>query len=134
MYALGEIGTEVAIRGLLKALENPEWKVRLSAPSALGKIKNDGSQQGRCHPAAYILPNLLALILTDSGKEAFDALTAIQANCKFYNFTFRNARLARQNEETVQPQVTQNFYAPVTGVAGMIQGKQIVQPLPSEES
>ncbi len=37
--------------------------------------------------AAHILPNLLDLIPTCSGEDAFRALTAIQANCQFYNYT-----------------------------------------------
>jgi HEAT repeat protein len=76
--ALGKLGLEAAIPGLLRALGDEDSYVRRSAAEALGNFKKDR--------AAHILPNLLTLIPTKSGENAFRALTAIQANCKFYNY------------------------------------------------
>ncbi|MBD2576216.1 HEAT repeat domain-containing protein [Oscillatoria sp. FACHB-1406] len=76
--ALGKLGSEAAIPGLLNALEDESSRVRNSAVEAFGNLKNDR--------AAHILPHLLTLIPTESGESAFRALTAIQANCKFYNY------------------------------------------------
>ena len=76
--ALGKIGSPEAIPGLLQALKDKDLDVRWSAAEALGKIEQD--------KAAHILPNLLALIPTQSGKDALRAISNIQQNCQFYNY------------------------------------------------
>ncbi len=91
--ALGQLGSKAAIPILLQALEDLEdrWASR-SAAEGLGSFKKDR--------AAHILPNLLTLIPTKSGSDAFRALTAIQANCKFYNYDiFRSPPIPKAETE-----------------------------------
>jgi HEAT repeat protein len=76
--ALETLGSEAGIPGLLKALEDKDTFVRGSGLEGLASVKNDR--------AAYILPKLRKLIPKYSGKDAFRALTAIQYNCKFYDY------------------------------------------------
>jgi hypothetical protein len=111
--ALGKLGSEAAIPALLRVLEDELkdkdedeyfyldfYSARLSiAVEALGNFKNDR--------AAHILPNLLTLIPTKSGEDAFRALTAIQANCKFYNYDiFRSPPLPKSAAENSSGQTT----------------------------
>jgi hypothetical protein len=77
---LGKTQSAAAIPGLLKALEDQASSVRWSAAVALGRFKDDSLGERRCHRVAHILPNLLTPIPTQSGEDAFRALTAIQAN------------------------------------------------------
>ena len=86
--ALGKLGSEAAIPGLLKALADSDSDVRESAAAALGNFKDDR--------AAHVLPALLFLSLTQSGQEAFKAIQAIQANCKFYNYEIWQVHVAAQ--------------------------------------
>jgi len=87
--ALGHIGSEAAIPALLKAIEDSSESVRWSTAYALGQLKDD--------LAAHILPTLLTLLPTLSGKEAFYAIQGIQANCKYYNYEIFQAALEAQN-------------------------------------
>ena len=63
---------------MLQALADEHFWVRERAAEALGQIKQD--------KAAHILPDLLALIPTESGEEALRAISHIQQNCQFYNY------------------------------------------------
>ena len=90
------MGSDAAIPGLLAALEDEDFGLHRSAVEALGNIKDDR--------AAHILPNLLSLIPTESGEEAFRVLTAIQANCKFYNYDiFRSPPIRKSEAENSNP-------------------------------
>jgi HEAT repeat protein len=110
IFALGEIGDESVISNLIHILQTSSLDSIGTAIAILGKmqaepaipyfldiLKNDpyvrsrndiagilgGFQKER---AAHILPNLLALLPTESGEDAFRAIQGIQANCKFYNY------------------------------------------------
>nr|WP_264308883.1 HEAT repeat domain-containing protein [Nodosilinea nodulosa] len=72
--ALGQMNNKAAIDWLLVALQYGHVK----AGPALQNIKGD--------LAAYALSDLLTLIPTSSGQDAFRALTAIQNHCQFYNY------------------------------------------------
>ncbi|MEQ9548065.1 MAG: HEAT repeat domain-containing protein [Coleofasciculus sp. G3-WIS-01] len=89
-YALGEIGSERAIPALLKLLEHSDSSVCWNAAAALGNIakKDTGA-------ITQYLPHLLTLIPTDSGKNAFSVILAIQENCKFYNYEIWQEALSR---------------------------------------
>jgi TIR domain/HEAT repeats len=78
--ALGEIGSEAAIPGLLKLLEDSNSGVRWSAAVAFGNIVKNYTDTIAPH-----LPHLLTLIPTDSGQDAYRIILAIQESCKFYN-------------------------------------------------
>lgn len=86
--ALGEIGSESAIPALLAALTHKNFWTRRCAANALGKFPGDCT--------APILPQIMPLILTRVGKEAFRALTAIQAKCKFYNYEIYNYEIIQR--------------------------------------
>lgn len=103
--ALGNLGSQAAIPSLLQTLEDENSNVRSSAVKGLGKLKNDR--------AAHILPNLRTLIPTESGKDAFRALTAIQANCKFYNYDiFRSPPIPKPSPNSSQPSSVYNIHNP----------------------
>jgi hypothetical protein len=75
------IGSEAAVPGLLKLLEDPNYSVRSSLLHALPRIIEKCTNKVTPH-----LPHLLTLIPTDSGKNAYQVILAIQENCKFYNY------------------------------------------------
>jgi HEAT repeat protein len=78
---LGQLDLDQTIPALLKAFADENSSVRWVswvAADLLGNIKNVA--------IACILPQLIALIPTPSGEEAFSAMSAIQSNCKFYNY------------------------------------------------
>ena len=96
---LGNLGWDAAVPGLLQALTDEDSDVRQSVASALGNFKDDR--------AVHILPHLLTLIPTESGQVAFRALTAIQANCKFYNYDiFRSPPIPKPKAENPSAQMT----------------------------
>ena len=86
----GNLNSEAAIPDLLAALEDGDSNAWRRAAHALENFKDDR--------AAHILPHLLTLISTHSGKDAFLALTAIQANCKFYNYDIFSSPPIRKPE------------------------------------
>ncbi|NJK76217.1 MAG: HEAT repeat domain-containing protein [Microcoleus sp. SU_5_6] len=104
--ALGKLSAEATIPGLFQMLEHKDYSVRGSVLEALGNIKKDR--------ASHILPNLLTFIPTRSGYYAFRALTAIQANCKFYNYDiFRSPPASGENQQSKTgnpPGQTTNIY------------------------
>ena len=64
------IDSEHSLAELLRDLQDSNFVIRSQAAEALGKFKDNR--------AAYSLPNILTLILTESGEKAY---RAIQANC-----------------------------------------------------
>jgi HEAT repeat protein len=118
--ALGNIGDDRAIPGLLKLVEHSESYVRSSAASALGKIGDDRAIPGllklvehsesyvRCSAAHALgkiakqhaekvaphLPHLLTLIPSQSGEDFHRLILVIQAACKYYNYRIRDLSLA----------------------------------------
>ena len=110
IYALGRIKSEkstydisesenveskVSVNGLLRVLQHSDQSVRTKATEALISFKEDH--------AAHILPSLIRLLPTKSGKEALVAIQGIQANCKFYNYEIH--RKAQTRVSTVNQQV-----------------------------
>ncbi|MEW6492064.1 MAG: HEAT repeat domain-containing protein, partial [Cyanobacteriota bacterium] len=90
---LGKMQAEPAIPYFLDILENePYVRSRNDIPGVLG-----GFQRER---AAHILPNLLALIPTESGEYALRAISGIQQNCQFYNYKI----FCKQLPSVVNPQ------------------------------
>ncbi|MFM7425188.1 MAG: tetratricopeptide repeat protein [Elainella sp.] len=95
--ALSKIGYPDAVPHLIQALQNSQDWVRLRAAEALGNFKKDR--------AAHALPTLRQRI---SRKDAFRALTAIQANCKFYNYeVYQQAQARRKQARQQANQATQ---------------------------
>jgi HEAT repeat protein/energy-coupling factor transporter ATP-binding protein EcfA2 len=76
--ALGELGSEQAIPGLLKALEHQNHYVRDKVAYVLCNIYNIALPQK--------LPQLMTLLRTSAGEQAFKVMSTIQSNCKFYNY------------------------------------------------
>jgi HEAT repeat protein len=114
-WALGEIASERTIPGLFKLIEDDDRDLRESAAKALSKFKDDR--------AAHILPNLLQLLPTESGKEAFEAIQGIQSNCKFYNYEIQQAKLRK----AVQPCCLEENRASLGGGGG----KTIINQFPN---
>ena len=110
IFALGKIGDESVIPDLIHILKTSSLDSKGTAieilrkmqaepaiPYFLGILENEpyvrsrndiagvlgGFQRER---AAHILPNLLALIPTESGQYALRAIFGIQQNCQFYNY------------------------------------------------
>jgi HEAT repeat protein/energy-coupling factor transporter ATP-binding protein EcfA2 len=76
---VGKLRSKKAIPYFLRALEMIKIPgVRSVMAKALGNMAEDSS--------ASTLPHLRTLLPTHSGKDAFGALIAIQASCKFYNY------------------------------------------------
>ncbi|MBE9129375.1 MULTISPECIES: HEAT repeat domain-containing protein [unclassified Coleofasciculus] len=128
IFALGKIGDESVISNLIYILQTSSLDSKGTAIAILGKmqaepaipyfldiLENDpyvrsrnniagilgGFQKER---AAHILPDLLALLPTESGQYAFRAIQGIQANCKFYNYeiwceAIQNEKLEIKNGE-----------------------------------
>ena len=85
--ALGQISCISTLPVLLKAIEDRDLGVQQNIADALGKFKDD--------LAAHVLPKLLTLIPTESGKVAFRALAAIQKRCQFYSYKIAQWNLAQ---------------------------------------
>jgi len=86
--ALGKIGSEKAISGLLKLVEDSELYVRRKAIDAIANIAKQHTEKVASH-----LPHLLTLIPSESGTEVHRLILAIQAACKYYNYTIRQLSL-----------------------------------------
>jgi HEAT repeat protein len=107
--ALGKLGSPEAISALLTALEDEYPLMCGSVANALGQIKQD--------KAAHILPNLIALIPTQSGKGALDAISNIQRNCQFYNYEiFRKQLPPVVNPQPSGATVTNNINSEVVQI------------------
>jgi hypothetical protein len=142
--ALGKIGSERAIPGLLQLVEDSNDSVRGSAAEALGNIAKKYTEA-----IAPYLPHLLTLIPTYFGKDALRVILAIQQNCKFYNYeiwceAIQNEKLKVKNGEqeagvgqaTGGTHVT-HHYAVNTGVFQVIEkndGNVIGKQLPDRKS
>ncbi len=96
--ALGKIGSEEAISALLKLVQDSELYVRQSAADALGNIAKQHTE--KVAPHLPHLPHLLTLIPSKSGKEVHRVILAIQAACKYYNYSIRQLSLTPENSKT----------------------------------
>lgn len=128
--ALGKLGETAAIPALIRALKDEDFLVHHNAATALGNFKNDR--------AAHILPDLLELI-SQGNQAAFRALTAIQANCKFYNYEiykfynyeiYQQAQAKReqgkqQADQAAQPSMTIGSVGVLNTGSVIIHGNQI---------
>ncbi|TAG43296.1 MAG: NACHT domain-containing protein [Oscillatoriales cyanobacterium] len=85
---LGKIGSDPTIPGLFELLEDPDSDVRASAADAIANIAKQHAEKVVPH-----LPHLLTLILPKSGKEVHRLILAIQAACKYYNYSIRQLSL-----------------------------------------
>jgi hypothetical protein len=117
--ALGNIGDDRAIPGLLKLVEHSDSDVRWRAAGALGNIGDDRAIPGllklvkdsdsivrssaadalgkiakqHAEKVAPHLPHLLTLIPSESGEEFHGLILVIQAACKYYNYRIRHLSL-----------------------------------------
>lgn len=89
---LGKFGLKEAVPGLLVAIKNSDSEVRQLAAFALGQVREI--------EIAEHLPYLHSLISTYSGQEAFRVLTAIQNNCKFYNYDIWKSSMEEKTKES----------------------------------
>ena len=87
------IGPDTTIPNLLKTIKNSDDKTRWAVVSTLSNFKADR--------AAHILPKLLQLLPTDSGKAAFKTIQGIQSNCKFYNYEVQRAKLRKADRASL---------------------------------
>jgi HEAT repeat protein len=92
---LGKIGDKAAIPGLLKLVEDSNSDVRRSAADALGKITKQHTEI-----VAHHLPHFLTLIPSKSGEEVHRLILAIQAACKYYNYSIRQLPLTPESSKT----------------------------------
>jgi HEAT repeat protein len=92
---LGKIGSEEAIPRLLKLLEDSESDVRIKAANMLANIAKQHKEKVASH-----LPHLLTLIPSESVKEVHRLILAIQAACKYYNYTIRQLSLTPETSKT----------------------------------
>ena len=95
---LGKIGSEAAIPGLLKLVEDSDYLVPWKAANALGNIAKQHTERVVPH-----LPHLLTLIPSKSGAEVHGLILAIQAACKYYNYSIRLFSLAPHPAKPSQP-------------------------------
>ncbi len=82
---LGKFGCKDAVPGLMRLMNNSNlsehpdiYEITHTAAYALGQVKDNVT--------AKHLPELLALIPTQSGEDALRAISGIQAQCQFYNY------------------------------------------------
>jgi HEAT repeat protein len=155
--ALGQLGSEAAIPGLLKALDNQDSEVRWRAAVALGQLGSeaaipgllkalddqDSEVRGRAAVALGQLGSAVAIIdlwrlhLRQPQYHLEKTIFAIQDRCKFYNYeiwqatvAIQNAKLEIQNEDGIGKVETHlHFHGPVYGVAGNVEGNQIIPAL-----
>ncbi|MEZ2250484.1 HEAT repeat domain-containing protein [Microcoleus sp.] len=85
---LGNIGSETAIPGLLKLVEDANSYVRWKATEALANIAKQHTERVVPH-----IPHLLTLIPSKSGEQVHRLILAIQAACKYYNYSIRQLSL-----------------------------------------
>lgn len=86
VHALRGLNHEAVITALIQALSSPHPKIHESAVKELGTIGNP-----------LPLANLWYWYLQQSGDYLWEAISAIQRNCKFYNYEIFQAHLAAQN-------------------------------------
>ena len=154
--ALGALGDKLACQILKDALSNKDRSVFCSAMTALLQIECDNilhcsrtmlkdsdflirgaasAALRKSQGAEVVLPELFEMICSDLGIEAFGTIQGIQASCKFYNYEIQQAKLRKADRPSLEGgggdrSVVQNFYGPVYGVAGNVEGDQIVSPPP----
>ncbi|MCY7277319.1 MAG: HEAT repeat domain-containing protein, partial [Phormidesmis sp. CAN_BIN44] len=113
---------------LLDALEDENVGVQTCAAEALGKIANP-----------KLILQLYQSQLKHQCEYVSDAISAIQENCRYYNYEIFQAYLKAQKSDRQKSQnsdrspITQNFYAPVNAVAGNVGGNLITPPPDSVE-
>ena len=124
--ALGKIGSEAGIPGLLKLSEDSYYSVRWMAAYALGEIGSEAGIPGllklvkdsnsdvcsraidalwkiakqHTEKVAPHLPHLLTLIPSKSGKEVHSLILAIQATCEYYNYSISQWSLTPESSKT----------------------------------
>jgi len=87
---------EKAIPLLLRLLSDKEPEIRGEVVSILKSVKDD------C--IVPMISDLLKLLNTKFGKEAFQAIQAIQVNCQFYNYEIYQAHLEAQKRDRQKSQ------------------------------
>ncbi len=117
--ALGKIGNEAAVSALIQALNHENYTVRSSAIEALGKIGNEAAVSALVQAlndeddtvrwsaaralgtiaSSELLPHLSELLQKTGKSNLFNALSAIQERCKYYNYTLTQP----ENLRTPQP-------------------------------
>ncbi len=85
VYGLEGLTNEGVVRVLIQALSSPYPKIHESAVKGLGTMGNP-----------LPLANLWYWYLQRSGDHLWEAISAIQRNCKFYNYEIFQAHLAAQ--------------------------------------
>jgi HEAT repeat protein len=115
VFALGEIGSQQAVRPLVAALGDYNSYVRRSAAEALGKIDSDQAVVSLVAALEDDAPDVRMSVADALGKianpqplaelwqfcrsgnrKAFDAISAIQERCRFYNYEIEQMALPSQ--------------------------------------
>ena len=137
LEALGKISSSIVIPDLLKIMEDEDSDIVCCAAHAcLGIVRRSENT------IAPYLPNFLKLVPT-KGETAYRVIRAIQSKCEFYNYEIQQTKLRKadraslgggggdsHSEKIRDRLVVQNFYGPVYGIAGNVEGDQIVSPPP----
>jgi HEAT repeat protein len=101
--ALGEIGGDMAVRGLIPLLQDNVFSVQHNATEALSKIASPMliNYLYRLIPATYGINDIPLVI------------TAIQSRCKYYNYDIAQTPLPPEDNPNPTTGNTYNFNAPV---------------------
>jgi HEAT repeat protein len=119
--SLGKIGSKLAVPALIDALQDTDGAVYYYAAEALGKIASEESilalvtawEDGTIRESDLVnviekiekdtivcaLPHFSAMLPAATDTYILRAIAAIQANCKFYNYSIKNEKLEIKNEE-----------------------------------
>ncbi|ODV40328.1 hypothetical protein BFG60_0075 [Microcystis aeruginosa NIES-98] len=121
--ALGKIGSETAIGGLLKALEDSNNDVRWCAAFALGKISSETAMTEliKClkNPDFVTLNNGYTL------SQAREALDTIQNKLKYYHPLPESISYSTQSPTSETSSITYDFRGATIGnLAHNVQGNQ----------
>jgi HEAT repeat protein len=103
---LGKIGSERSCSRLLELIQDSDIIVASAASEVLGEISSDTTYK--------LLPRLVELISTSAGNFAVHAISAIQENCKYYNYEIYQVYLADQNGDRPASQTSSSLPSTVT--------------------
>jgi HEAT repeat protein len=113
--ALGVIGSGKAVEPLIVVLKDEDEFVRMYPRQALIKIADNDRN---LPTLTQQLPHLLTLIPTEASQQALSVITAIQAQCKYYNYDIAQTPLPPEDNPNPTTSNTYIFKAPVGQVVG----------------
>jgi HEAT repeat protein/energy-coupling factor transporter ATP-binding protein EcfA2 len=145
---LAKIGSNEAVNALLEAVKSPDKDVRFQVVNALSLLKDDrvinvllkaledeepdvrhrvstNLEELENINTCKILPDLVRLIPTPFGRNAFDTILAIQAKCQFYNYEiYKQAKFVGEEREEKRILGGGNVYIESAEVIQIIESNQ----------